>query len=57
MSKEINFSEIRNDNEVSKKLKKSKSLWKELEKRHEIYIYIYIYIKLEIECAYIMRVR
>ena len=36
--KETSLFEIRYDNEVSKKLMKSRSLWKEPEKRREIYI-------------------
>ena len=38
MLKETSLFEIRYDNEVSKKLMKSRSLWKEPEKRREIYI-------------------
>ena len=38
LSKDTNHFEIGNDNEVSKKLMKSRSLWKEPEKKREIYI-------------------
>ena len=38
LSKEANLSKIGDDNEMSKKLMKSWNLWKELEKRSEIYI-------------------
>ena len=38
MWKETNLSKIGDNNEVSKKLMKSRSLWKEPEKRREIYI-------------------